>query len=109
MQISKRLLALTGLRISDYDLYNSRTLSDILSRFIAASKPKLTKLYEQAKRQTPLPKIPNVKFYPRPVSAQMKHQEVGRWKVIEYALTERGLPVHPSDAPKYNLLEESEK
>ena len=37
--------------------------------------------------------IPNVKFVPKRVTVVDKEKEVGRWKVIEFALKERGLPV----------------
>lgn len=38
-------------------------------------------------------KLPNVKIYSKRVTEMQKEKEIGRWKVIEYALRERGLPV----------------
>lgn len=100
-QLSKRLRALTGLRISDPQLYNSRTLSDILSQFIAATKSKPTKVFEKVQLQTELPRLPNVKLHSRQIREEEKERAIGRWKVIEYALTERGLPVYKHEAEDY--------
>jgi hypothetical protein len=76
----------------------------MLSRLLAVTKPKPTKVFEKVKSENQLPRLPNVKLYPRQITEKQKEKAIGRWKVIEYALTERGLPVYKSQAPKYEGL-----
>jgi hypothetical protein len=65
----------------------------MLSHLRTAVKPKPTKVFEKIRAENKLPRLPNVKLYPKRVTEEMKEREVGRWKVIEFALAERGLPV----------------
>ena len=37
--------------------------------------------------------LPNVKLYKNKITEEERERSIGRWKVIEYALAERGLPV----------------
>jgi hypothetical protein len=92
----KRLTKLTGLRISDPALLNIHTFAHLYTQLLIAAKPKPKKLFEeivQDSKKKRVLNIPNVKFSPRRVTVIDKEKEVGRWKVIEYALTERGIPV----------------
>lgn len=113
---------MTGHRISDPALHTSRTLGDLLGHLVSAAEPKPTKLFDQIKlasqtkskpethvgesaakgtwraqkNQRPttgeLLGLPNIKMQGKKVGPWQKEQEVGRLKVIEYALMERGLP-----------------
>lgn len=47
-----------------------------------------------------------MKMHKKSVGKISKDKEVGRWKVIEYALTERGLPVQSRWAPSREVLKE---
>ncbi|OCL12681.1 hypothetical protein AOQ84DRAFT_372860 [Glonium stellatum] len=89
--VVKRLMQLTGNRIPDPVIQNSKTVGELLDLLSVPPKPK--KLAEAIQRDGNLEKVPNVKIYNRRVSPIDKEKEVGRWKVIEYALHERGLPI----------------
>lgn len=89
--VMKRISQLTGYRLSDADINNSRTVSDILAHL--ATPPKPRKVIEQLAQKQALFEIPNVKVYGRKVSPIDKQREVGRWKLIEEELKARGLPV----------------
>jgi hypothetical protein len=113
---------LTGHRISDPALHKSQSLGDIFSHLVSTAEPKPKKLFDQIKlasQAKPKPDLdvgapvtkgtsrarkgqrpatgellglPNVKIQGKRVGPWQKEQEVGRLKVIEYALMERGLP-----------------
>ncbi|KAF2190977.1 hypothetical protein K469DRAFT_746439 [Zopfia rhizophila CBS 207.26] len=99
----KRLTQLTGLRISDPHINDIRTLGDLYGHLNQAAKPKPKKLMqiiqEESKRNKrkkgmeELMRLPNVRLSDRRVTPVDRDREVGRWKVMEYALRERGLPV----------------
>lgn len=89
--VVKRLMQLTGNRIPDPVIQDSKTVGELLERLSAP--PKSKKLVEAIQRDRKFEKIPNVKVYNRRVTPVDKEKEVGRWKVIEYALHERGLPI----------------
>jgi hypothetical protein len=57
-----------------------------------------TKLAERLILDDVLPSLPNVKLTPKRVGPVDKHRAVGRWKVIEQELLDRGLPVFGSGA-----------
>ncbi|KAF2473090.1 uncharacterized protein BDR25DRAFT_341269 [Lindgomyces ingoldianus] len=106
--LSKRLLQLTSLRITDHLLNNSSTLGDLYTHLLAAAKPKPKKLIDQIRAEgeiqdkvkpgmEDLLRLPNVKLKDKRVTKVDKEREVGRWKVIEYALRERDLPVFTKD------------
>lgn len=42
--------------------------------------------------------LPNVQMYPQKITEMDKDKQVGRWKVIEYALAERNLPILAKEA-----------
>ena len=84
-------MQLTGNRIPDPVIQDSKAVGELLERLSAPPKPK--KLVEAIQRDRKFEKIPNVKVYNRRVTPVDKEKEVGRWKVIEYALHERGLPI----------------
>jgi len=56
-------------------------------------KPQPKKLAQQLiEKQTPMD-LPNVKISSRRVTPIDKEKALGRWKIIEQALQDRGLPV----------------
>jgi len=89
--VVKRLMQLTGHRLSDPIIQDTNTAGQLLSRVTTPPKPK--KLIEAIQRDGRLQQVSNVKISGRRVTSIDKEQEVGRWKVIEYALRERGLPI----------------
>jgi len=89
--IIKRLMQLTGHRLSDPIIQDTNTAGQLLASITAPPPPK--KLSEAIQRDGRLNKASNVKVSGRRVTSIDKEQEVGVWKVIEYALRERGLPV----------------
>ncbi len=90
-QVVKRIYQLTGHRLSDADINNSLNVADILGHL--ATPPRARKLIEALAQKGQLFEMPNVKVYDRRVTPIDKEKEVGRWKLIEEELTERGLPV----------------
>ncbi|KAF2006911.1 hypothetical protein P154DRAFT_615018 [Amniculicola lignicola CBS 123094] len=105
--ISKRLLQLTGHQIPDPALTKARTLGDLYAYLILATKPIPTKLVTELlwtkTKNTGKPRLlalPNVKVYNKRVSTMDKHREVGRLKLIEEALEERGLENVPYERAK---------
>ncbi|KAF2653273.1 hypothetical protein K491DRAFT_759800 [Lophiostoma macrostomum CBS 122681] len=105
LQIYKNIVSSTNLIISDNNLNSSRTLGELYNHLVAASKPKPTKLYSQIKleatlypnKKTPgmeqLTKLSNVTLHKKKITEKQQERKLGRWKVIEYALTERDLPL----------------
>jgi hypothetical protein len=89
------LTQLTGHRLSDPIIQDTNTAGQLLARITAPPPPK--KLSEAIQRDGRLNKASNVKVSSRRVTSIDKKQEVGIWKVIDYALRERGLPVVRGD------------
>ncbi|KAF2733083.1 hypothetical protein EJ04DRAFT_577940 [Polyplosphaeria fusca] len=109
--LSKRLTFLTGHRLSDPLLNQLHTLLDLQVNLLSAAKPRPNKLISEIKSgmtqkgeekafMKELLELPNVKVQGKKRTMKMEEQEVGRWKVIEYALRERGLPVTKNDIRK---------
>ena len=90
-QLVKRIMQLTGYRLSDADINNAKTVADILGHL--ATPPKARRLIEALAQKQSLFELPNVKIYGRRVTPVDKERDVGRWKVIEEELSKRGLPV----------------
>ncbi|KAL6718551.1 hypothetical protein ACLMJK_004643 [Lecanora helva] len=89
-KVLKRVMQLTGRRLSDPDIqsiYDSRTL---LTHLVKKPKPK--KLAETLFTREELD-LPNVEIRDRRYTPIDKEKEIGRWKVIERELQLRGLPV----------------
>ncbi|KAF2814328.1 uncharacterized protein BDZ99DRAFT_460006 [Mytilinidion resinicola] len=89
--VVKRLMQLTGHRLSDPVIQDTNTIGQLLARITAPPKPK--KLVEAIQGDGRLQAVSNVKVSGQRVTPMDKEQEVGRLKVIEYALRERGLLV----------------
>ncbi|KAF2263810.1 hypothetical protein CC78DRAFT_267444 [Lojkania enalia] len=104
--LAKRLYVLTGIRISDPILHRAHTLGDLSNSLLDAAKPKPQKLYDEimnqqrqpkSKARKPLHQLPNVKIAPERQTLANKEKELGRLKVIDYALKERGLEKKHTD------------
>lgn len=94
-QVVKRIMQLTGFRLSDADINNSTNVADILGHL--ATPPKARKLIEALAQKGSLFELPNVRISGRRVTPIDKEKELGRWKVIEEELKNRGLPVTGHD------------
>ncbi|KFY59076.1 hypothetical protein V496_05807 [Pseudogymnoascus sp. VKM F-4515 (FW-2607)] len=89
--VIKRVLQLTGIRLSDSNINASKNASDLLGFMATPPKPK--KVIEALAQRHTLFDLPNVKVHARRVTPVDKEKSVGRWKVIEKELEARGLPV----------------
>jgi hypothetical protein len=62
---------------------------------IPETTPRLGAFYKDGRKQRPgveqLVNLPNVALYQKRISPRAKDRQVGRMKVIDYALAERGL------------------
>lgn len=94
-------MQLTGLRIPDAAIMPAKTVKGLLAHLVKPPKPR--KLVDALQQKEELMNIPNVSIYANRVTPIDKHKSVGRWKVIEQQLTERGLPVtgHEGQSHEY--------
>lgn len=90
-KVVKRVLQLTGIRLSDSNINASQNASDLLGFMATPPKPK--KVIEALAQRHTLFDLPNVKIHARRVTPVDKEKSLGRWKVIEKELEARGLPV----------------
>lgn len=90
-QIIKRIMQLTGYRISDPTISNANTLRDLFKSLRVKETSK--KLAQRPKIKEVQKAMPNVKIYPRKRTMIDKEKDVGRWKIIEDELRARHLPV----------------
>jgi hypothetical protein len=77
--------------LSDADINAAKNASDLLGFMATPPKPK--KLVETLAQKQVLFDLPNVKVHARRVTPIDKEKSVGRWKLIEKELENRGLPV----------------
>lgn len=91
MQVHKRVLQLTGIRVPDSAIQPSKTAGVFLSHLITPPKPR--KLAQVLEQQSSLKVLRNVNIAAKRVTPIDKEKQVGRWKLIEQELTERGLPI----------------
>ncbi|KAK8179441.1 hypothetical protein BC567DRAFT_285850 [Phyllosticta citribraziliensis] len=93
-QVAKRFLKATGIPVSDIALQQSNDpvlLLHAIKKQINVTKKE--KLAETLKNSSRFQELTNVKIVDRRVTPIDKEKEVGRWKLIEDELLERGLPV----------------
>ena len=84
-------MQLTGHRIPDPVITQIHDIQALHNHLITPPKPK--KLAYALLHDEQLTSLPNVKIYDRRVTPIDKERVVGRWKVIEKELLNRGLPV----------------
>ncbi|KAF2863765.1 hypothetical protein K470DRAFT_292514 [Piedraia hortae CBS 480.64] len=89
--ICKRVVQLTGKRVTDNELHRVKTLGDLCNLFKA--KPKPRKLAETTEFKELRWDIPNVAVFKRRQTPMDKDKSVGRWKVIKEELEKRDLPI----------------
>src|ERR1700677_4377845 len=80
LQVLKRVMQLTGVRIPDSDINSITTVQSLLSHLI--TPPKATKVIQALAQKESLVNLPNVKIFGRRVTPIDKEVNVGRWKVI---------------------------
>lgn len=83
-------MQLSGIHISDHIISKADTVSHLVYNLAVPPPPK--KIAEEL-QMGPLSAISNVKIYHRRVTPIDKERQLGRWKVMEKALQEHGLPV----------------
>jgi len=84
-------MQLTGIRIPDTIIRSSNTAKALLNHLITPPKPR--KVVDALAQQEKLINLPNVTVYENRLTPVDKEKMVGRWKVIEKELKEKGLPV----------------
>ncbi|RDL42062.1 uncharacterized protein BP5553_02041 [Venustampulla echinocandica] len=89
--VIKRSLQLTGVRISDTSIRSITTAKSLLSHLVTPPKPR--KLIEALEQKEEFLNLPNVKVHAKRITAIDKEKTVGRWKLIEEELENRGLPL----------------
>jgi len=87
----KRVMQLTGIRISDAHLNSAKSVEGLLKNLVKPAPP--AKLVDALAEKEDLMSLPNVSVYASRRTQKHEETSVGRWKVIERELEERGLPV----------------
>lgn len=90
LQVTKRILQLTGHPIPDSKLPSIHTAGNLVALLVKPEPP--TKVAEALEQQGELAKLPNVRVHSTRRTPVHKHQEVGRWKVIVEELEKRKIP-----------------
>lgn len=85
------MLQKEGVRFSDYAVNRADTLNDI--RQLLITKPEPKKLAQRLQEGEEIKELANVQVHSRRVTPIDKEKAVGRWKIIEQELIDRGLPV----------------
>ena len=84
-------MQLTGIRIPDPVIGRLHDVQSLHSHLV--TPPKAKKLAHALAQIEQLTSLPNVSLHERRVTPIDKEKMVGRWKVIERELLDRGLPV----------------
>jgi hypothetical protein len=90
-QVIKRVQQLTGHRVRDPVISSATSMSDLCRAL--KTKPEPEKLARAQQLKEVNKDLPNVTVHDHRRTPIHKHKEVGRWKVIEEELINRGLPV----------------
>ena len=90
-------MQVTGRRLPDPDIESIKDSKVLLAHL--RKKPKPKRLAETLFSDE-VTDLPNVDVRDRRYTFIDKEKEIGRWKVIEQALTERGLPVTGKGLPE---------
>ncbi|KAI9799645.1 MAG: hypothetical protein M1833_003960 [Piccolia ochrophora] len=89
--VVKRVTRLTGVHIPDPVIADITNVRSLLTFLNAPPPPK--KLADALLNNHRLAALPNVKVFDRRITPVDRHKAVGRWKVIERELENKGLPV----------------
>ncbi len=88
-------MQLTGTRIADPVMPHLTTAAEIVRHL---QKPAPTKrLVDDLAKNDEIGKLPNVEIWESRYTEKDKETEIGRWKLIEAELQERGLPLDRLD------------
>ena len=87
-------MQLTGCRIPDPAISDSKTIADLYYAFQAKEAPK--KLAQTIELQRLNEQLPNVTIHPTRRTYVHKEKAIGRWKLIEDELMARDLPLRRS-------------
>lgn len=90
LQVTKRILQLTGHAIPDSKLLSIHNAGQLVALLVKPEPP--TKVAEVLEQQGELTSLPNVRVHATRRTPVHKHQEVGRWKVIVEELEKRKMP-----------------
>jgi hypothetical protein len=90
LQVTKRILQLTGHAIPDHKLPSIHTAGNLVALLVRPEAP--TKVAEAVEQRGELSRLPNVRVYATRRTPIHAHQEVGRWKVIVEELEKRKIP-----------------
>lgn len=90
-QLTKFLRTATNMQIPDVVMHRANTLKDFQQAIL--SKPKPKKLSFELLANKDLTANPNLQIRGRRQTPVHKERAVGRWKVIERELENRGLPI----------------
>lgn len=85
----KRILQLSGIRVSDAIITSATTPGLLLKQIIRS--PKNQKLADILAEKKELSNLPNVSIHPRRITVRDRETKVGRWKLIEEEYIARGL------------------
>ncbi|KIW08499.1 uncharacterized protein PV09_01394 [Verruconis gallopava] len=88
--IARRVQQRTGIRLTDPQFTHATTAGAMFNHLWKPEKPK--KLAERLMSNEELANLPNVKIADHRITFVHREREVGRWKVIEEELNERGIP-----------------
>lgn len=91
LQVLKRVLQLTGVRVPDSAIASAKIAGALLSHLVTPPKPR--KLIDALQQKDQLFDLPNVSVFPQRVTPIDREKAIGRWKVIEEELKTRGLPI----------------
>ena len=100
-QVLKRMMQLTGIRIPDAHLNSTKTTSALLKLLVIPPKPR--KVVDALSQKEDLITLPNVSIYPKRITPIDKERSLGRWKVIEKELEEKGLPITGHESRRAQL------
>merc|ERR1712225_226795 len=99
--VLKRMMQLTGIRIPDAHLNSTKTASALLKLLVIPPKPR--KVVDALSQKEDLITLPNVSIYPKRITPIDKERSLGRWKVIEKELEEKGLPITGHESRRAQL------
>lgn len=91
LAILKRVTQLTGHRLPDPVMTSATSMSDLYLAFKIKPQPK--KLADERRMHKLNLDVPNITVHPVRQTPIHKDREVGRWKVIEQELINKGLPI----------------
>lgn len=92
----------TSARVSDYTLFTSATFKKLRDAML--KKPEAKKLAKELGVARQISQLPNVKIASKRVTPIHKEKTVGRWKLIQRQLQDRGLPVTGYTIPHKTTL-----